>query len=216
MTTNSFNQAIIRVQENDSRFAVFVNGDATDVYQTSDNKEVKSIQNFLHEKSLAIDSLVSNTISTIISDNTSEPTINFVGTFSINPPVDTYLRNSIYRNSTDNSTYILSGTPLSWGLYLESGVSWEVIVESSNGTVFRVGDAAYTMLIAHVFRNGLEVTDSIQGHRFKWRRVSYIPRTPPNDDVTWNSSYSAGYKQIQVSVDEVKSHATYHCDIFDT
>ena len=72
------------------------------------------------------------------------------------------------------------------------------------------------MLIAHVFRNGLEVTDSIQAHRFKWRRVSYIPRSPPNDDSAWNASYSAGYKQIQVSVDEVKAHATYHCDIFDT
>ena len=216
MSTISFDQAVIRVQENDSRFAMFVNGTSTDVYKTSDNKEVKSIQNFLSEKSIAIDAAVNNTISTIITNNASEPTINFVGNFASSPPVGSYLRNSVYKNTHDNSTYILTGIPLSWGLYLESGVNWEVIVESSAGTIFRVGQDAYTMLIAHVFRNGLEVTDSIQASRFKWRRVSYIPRTPPNDDATWNSSYSAGYKQIQISVDEVKAHATYHCDIFDT
>ena len=216
MSTISFDQAIVRVQENDSRFAMFVNGAPTDVYITSDNKEVKSIQNFLHEKSIDIDTLVTNTISSIITDNSSQTPINFIGDFPANPPVGTYLKNSVYKNTTDGSTYILSGTPLSWGLYLEAGVNWEVIVESSAGTIFRVGQDAYTMLIAHVFRNGLEVTNSIQAHRFGWRRVSYIPRASPNDDETWNSSYSVGYKQIQIRVDEVKAHATYHCDIFDT
>ena len=58
MSYISLEKAIARIQENDSKFAIFVNGTSTDVYKTSDNQQVKSIQNFLHEKSAEIDTLL--------------------------------------------------------------------------------------------------------------------------------------------------------------
>lgn len=148
--------------------------------------------------------------------NSQVPAINFIGDFLSHPEIGTLKQNSVYKNTTDDCSYILSGTPLSWGLYLESGLSWDIKIESSNGTIFRVGQFSHTMLIAHVFRNGVDVTEMIQDSRFRWRRVSYTQQPPPFDDTTWNLSYSAGYKQIQVSVDEVMARATFHCDIFDS
>lgn len=90
---------------------------------------------------------------------------------------------------------------------------YEVIVESTNGDVFRVGQSMVTFLKAHVFRNGVEVTDSIPVSKFAWRRVSYYSQAPPNDDATWNAAYAAGYRQITITADSVYSRATYHCDI---
>lgn len=97
----------------------------------------------------------------------------------------------------------------------ESGVDFDVQIESTNGTVFRVGQARTTTLVARVFRNGIEVTDSISANKFKWVRVSMDPKPPPNDDATWNASYAQAYKQIMISVDDVHAKATFHCQILE-
>ncbi len=96
---------------------------------------------------------------------------------------------------------------------LAAAVNWEVVVESVNGTEFRPGQGTQTLLIAHVFRNGLEVTNTIPQADFRWRRVSIVDPHPPADDATWNSLYAAGYRQVLVNVDDVASRATFHCDI---
>lgn len=96
----------------------------------------------------------------------------------------------------------------------EDGVSYNVEVESTNGNVFRPGQSSTTTLIAHVFRNGVEITDDLPASGFRWRRVSYQNPEPPNDDASWNALYAAGYKQIVVTTDSVQNRATYHCDIF--
>ena len=95
---------------------------------------------------------------------------------------------------------------------LEEGVAYDVEIESSNGVYFRPGQGIVTTLIAHVFRNGVDVTSSISESKFRWRRVSYYS---PNDDVTWNQTYSSGYKQITVSIQDVTQRATFHCDILE-
>lgn len=95
----------------------------------------------------------------------------------------------------------------------EQGITYDVEIESTNGIIFRPGQAKTTLLIAHVFLNGVEVTDEIPASRFRWRRVSYYPRPHPNDDESWNAMYAQGYKQISVTVDSVESRATFHCDI---
>lgn len=97
----------------------------------------------------------------------------------------------------------------------EDGIDYDVQIESTNGTVFRVGQARTTMLIARVFRNGFEVTDLIDSSKFKWVRVSLDPKPAPNDDATWNATYAQGYKQIMVSVDDVHARATFHCQILN-
>lgn len=93
-------------------------------------------------------------------------------------------------------------------------VNYDVELESSNGTIFRVGQATNTTIKARVYRNATEVTDSIPASAFKWTRVSMNPREPPYDDATWNNLYQQGYKQISVGVDDVHARATFFCQIF--
>lgn len=151
-----------------------------------------------------------------VAQNSQVPSVHFVGNFATAPSVASNIRNAVYKNTTDGNSYILAGETLSWGLYLESGVAWDIQVESVNGTIFRVGQSKTTMLIAHVFRNGVDVTAQIQESRFRWRRVSYEIVPPPNDDAAWNALYATGYKQIQVTVDTVYCKATFHCDVMDS
>lgn len=91
--------------------------------------------------------------------------------------------------------------------------NYTVVIESTNGTEFRVGEGAVTLMIAHVFNNGEEVTGSIPESWFRWRRVSRVSQPYPNDDATWNATYASNYKQVLVTVDDVMAKATFHCDI---
>lgn len=93
------------------------------------------------------------------------------------------------------------------------GGAYTTVIESSKGTVFRPGEPATTLLVAHVFHNGVEVTDLIDQARFRWRRFSAFPQPAPNDDATWNALYATGYKQISLTIDAVNIRATFHCDI---
>ena len=94
-----------------------------------------------------------------------------------------------------------------------TGQAYQVSIESSNGTEFRVGQALTTTLKARLFLNGVEITDSTPASWFKWRRVSRYPDPYPNDDDTWYYNYLSGYKEITVNIDEVDSQATFFCDI---
>lgn len=98
---------------------------------------------------------------------------------------------------------------------LEDGIDIDVQVESTNGTVFRVGQARQTVLVARVFRNGVDITDTVPASRFKWIRVSLDDPPPPHDDATWNFNYATGYKQVLVDVDQVFAKATFHCQIIE-
>ena len=98
---------------------------------------------------------------------------------------------------------------------VEDGVTYDLKIVSSNGTIFRVNEARTTMLIAKVFRNGVEVTADIPASKFKWTRVSVNPKPAPNDDARWNDLYRTGYKQILVTVDDVDAKATFFCELMD-
>ena len=93
------------------------------------------------------------------------------------------------------------------------GQSYQVVIESSNGTEFKVGQASTTTLKARLFLNGEEITVSTPASWFKWRRVSMYPDPYPNDDDTWYYNHLSGYKEITVNIDEVDSQATFFCDI---
>lgn len=103
-----------------------------------------------------------------------------------------------------------------WTLALVKGsdaTAYVVVITSSIGTVFRVGEGRQTTLRANVFCNGEDVTDTIPPGAFRWRRRSLFPREPPYDDETWNALYSAGYAQITVDVDDIQARAVFTCDI---
>jgi hypothetical protein len=97
----------------------------------------------------------------------------------------------------------------------KDAVTYNVIIESSNGDTFRPGNAFATTLVARVFKNDQEVTSEIPASRFRWTRVSYYPQPPPADDSTWNQTYSSGYKSIVLSISDVWQRATFHCDILE-
>jgi hypothetical protein len=90
------------------------------------------------------------------------------------------------------------------------GEAYVVVIESSNGDVFKPGEAMHTTLRARVFLNGAEVTQTIPDSVFSWRRKSFYE---PNDDALWNSNHTAGYRTIDVTADSVNGRATYFCDI---
>lgn len=161
-----------------------------------------------------------NNNNVLISDvaaNSLVPSLNYVGAFSTAPTSTTlgaaWKQNAVYKNTLDGKSYVLTGAPLAWVEYLADGQLFLLTIESTNGTIFRVGQNTSTLLKARLFKNGAEVTDVTPEAWFRWRRVSALPQAPPNDDATWNASYQSGYRQISINVDAVYARATFFCDI---
>lgn len=161
-----------------------------------------------------------NVALSTIAANALVPSLNYVGEFSSAPTQtqlgDNWKQNAVYKNSTDGQSYVLTGSPLGWVVYLVDGKSFTVTIESTNGTIFRPGAGSSTVLKARLFKNGAEVTDQTPLGWFRWRRVSAIPQASPNDDATWNSLYASGYNQVTINVDDVYARATFFCDIIST
>jgi hypothetical protein len=106
---------------------------------------------------------------------------------------------------TASGYYVYDGSQ--WNLRV--GTTFLTVIESTNGDIFRVGLNQNTLLIAHVFSNGKEVTDSFSEASFRWRRLS----SDTVGDTLWNINHLTGYKQIEVDIEEVNSRATFFCDI---
>lgn len=87
------------------------------------------------------------------------------------------------------------------------GSSYSVYVESDNGTVFRNGIIS-TILKAHIYENGVEITDEIPENNFRWTRVSH----DTTGDSFWNSLNHQG-RSIEINGDDVRSKAVFDCEI---
>jgi len=149
--------------------------------------------------------------------NAIVPSVHYIGEFDHEPTQEEigelWKQNAVYKNTVNDKTYILTGDPLGWVVYLESGNLFYLVVESSQGDVFRVGQSKVTTLIGRVFKNGAEITEQVPPEWFMWRRMSALPRPPPWDDETWNLQYISGYPQITIDIDDIDSRATFFCDI---
>ncbi|MGL4936751.1 hypothetical protein, partial [Shewanella sp.] len=99
------------------------------------------------------------------------------------------------------------------GEELLQGVSFTVFVESSHGDTFKPGQNFSTTLTARVFRNGEEITSQLSPAQFRWRRRSHFPQASPNDDGSWDTNHSAGFKSIVVTANDVYARATFSCDV---
>ena len=152
----------------------------------------------------------------VLSLSDVQATMVYVGEWPAHPTEadlgERWRQNAVYTNTLDDTSYILTGTPLAWARYLEGGAAYTTEIESSNGTVFRVGESATTMMRARLFRNGAEITDATPAAWFHWRRRSRSNPAPPNDDETWAVSRK-GFKVIEVHVDQVNARASFYCDI---
>lgn len=87
------------------------------------------------------------------------------------------------------------------------GSSYSVYVESDNGTVFRNGIIS-TTLKAHIYKNGIEITDEIPENNFHWTRISH----DTSGDALWNSSDHQG-RNLEINGDDVWSKAVFDCEI---
>lgn len=116
-----------------------------------------------------------------------------------------------------NDTAILPGgfipTTTSAPVSMVESANYVVQIESSGGTVFRVGQGTHTTISGRVFRNGEEITSTVPAAWFSWRRSSSVARDPPLDDATWNTAYATGYKAIDLSVDDFLARAAFSLDI---
>jgi len=91
----------------------------------------------------------------------------------------------------------------------EDGSSFTVCIESTNGSVFRPGQAD-TTLCCRVYLNTTEVTEALEASRFRWRRVS----SDQADDLRWNTSSKAiGHKCITVTPADCTGRTVFFCEI---
>lgn len=195
---------------------------ASDIDGTGlDIKDVSGTTIFSHDGGIGANAYLNingnNVLLSAVAANALTPALFYVGEFASAPTQaqlgTSWKQNAVYKNSTDGRSYVLTGTPLGWVVYLADGQAFTLSIESSNGTVFRPGTAASTLLQARLFKNGAEVTAATPPEWFSWRRKSAIAQAPPNDDATWNNTYRSGYKQVQINVDDVYARATFFCDV---
>ena len=132
------------------------------------------------------------------------------GTFHLTPTTSVTVIATAMTDWVTSGAAIISNTA-TIGLGSGTGTSpYLVILESTKGNVFRVGQGLSTLLIAHVFHGTTDATDSLQASQFSWRRVS----PDATADSAWNAAHATGYKQVLVSVDDMSANATFFCDIY--
>jgi len=95
----------------------------------------------------------------------------------------------------------------------EQGKAYTVEIDSSNGNIFKPGEAMSTTLYGHVYLNGVEVTNDLPDSSFTWKRISFHERLPPDDDYSWNLSHASGYRQVNITADSIEARATYTLEI---
>lgn len=90
-----------------------------------------------------------------------------------------------------------------------NNVNYRVEIRSSNGTSFR-NDNISTTLEARVYHGANDITDTLPGTAFRWRRVS----DDPASDEVWNFTYASVYSNvIYLTSDDVDARAVFNCDV---
>ncbi len=82
-------------------------------------------------------------------------------------------------------------------------------IESSNGSIFRIGQVD-TTLFCRVYSNTTEITDAIDSSRFQWKRVS----EDKIDDERWSTSAKAtGQKEVTITSEDCKGRTVFFCEV---
>ena len=121
---------------------------------------------------------------------------------------DSIQRDTLYlwrKESTDGGT--------TWkyfrdtGLKGDSGKSFNVVIESTNGNVFRPTSIS-TTLTCRVYLNMEEITDTLEDYRFNWKRNT----GNTDSDTSWNNSSKAiGKKSIDVTTEDCIGRTVFDC-----
>ena len=89
---------------------------------------------------------------------------------------------------------------------LDDTIPYEVIVSSSRGNVFTRG-ITETTAYAHAYKNGEDVTDSLDNTYFIWKRIS----SDSDGDTYWNEQHSTGSKSIRITRNDILYGAVFRC-----
>lgn len=117
-------------------------------------------------------------------------------------------------SSPDNWQNVTQGTPdFNWKLDGQlaeelKNVVYKVEIISTNGITFKNSDI-YTILQARVYHGADDVTDTIDPNRFQWTRTS----SDPEGDALWNFNNAGGYKEIEITNDDVFARASFTCTV---
>lgn len=90
-----------------------------------------------------------------------------------------------------------------------ANINYHVEIVSLNGNTFR-NDNIDTTLIAKVYRGYTDITDTIPGTAFRWKRRSNDAAT----DALWNATYEAVYSNTIYLTDlDVDGRAVFNCEV---
>lgn len=90
---------------------------------------------------------------------------------------------------------------------IEDNVPFEIRVSSERGQTFYNSIITQTVLHAHLYRAGIEVTDNYDESCFIWNRES----SDSSGDVYWNDQHSVGAKSITITRNDVFISASFGC-----
>ena len=68
-----------------------------------------------------------------------------------------------------------------------------------------------TVLYPRLYKNNIDITDSIAPTNFKWQRVSGNSEVSIKEDAEWNLRYAAGSKECYITKEDVKRNSTFTC-----
>lgn len=81
---------------------------------------------------------------------------------------------------------------------------YDVVIETPDGVDIRGGNIR---LVARLYRNGVDVTDSYDASLFIWTRNS----SDSAGDTVWNQSHSTGTKQLLLTGTDVNKRVRFNC-----
>lgn len=89
--------------------------------------------------------------------------------------------------------------------------SYQVVVESSSGNIFKNG-LVNTVLSARVYYDNQEITSYLNANQFRWTKTN----ADGSPDTVWNTKYAGGRKTVPVTKEEVYRRATFDCELIET
>ena len=87
---------------------------------------------------------------------------------------------------------------------IDESIAYDVLIESSNGNVFKNGDIE-TTLTAIVRKGNEDITDQFTDTQFSWTRVS----KDPEGDVAWNEAHKHT-KTVAITNKDVYAKAVFN------
>jgi hypothetical protein len=140
------------------------------------------------------------------------PAINYIGSFATAPATSSYTQNAVYLNTTNGNSYILTGSPLAWTLYLSKGtdgVSGANYWLTTSATVIRrsvAGGLNPSTITFRGFYSAQGGTPTSFAGRFS---IAFT-----NDDVTWGQGYTSSVNESSTTYSIPANAVAVRCQFY--